>query len=53
MNKINFKKIAKQIIKENPNGTLKEQAQELYKSALSSPALYKCRELIKEARIKK
>ena len=50
MNKLNFKKIAKNIVKENPRGTIEDQALELYNSALSSPPFYKCKELIREAR---
>ena len=50
MNKINFEKIAKQIVKENPKANIHEQAQELYISALSSPSFNKCKQLIRQAR---
>lgn len=45
-----MKRLAKQIVKQNPSGTIEEQALELYNSALSSPSFNQCKKLIRQAR---
>jgi hypothetical protein len=45
-----MKTIARQIIRENPEGTISELALELYNSRLEGPSYTKCKQIISETK---